>query len=220
MEERVAWDDEVACSNHVIPRLLNSTPPRGKSWVTLRCYINIKRRYLVIPYIYKITNEVNDKIYIGKTLLTPEHRFREHILDSKRSSEEQRPLYSAMNKYGVEKFHMSIVEECDFEHLNEREKYWIEYFGSFKNGYNATIGGDGRPYLDSDLNYNTYIKTKDMKETAKIIGCSQDSVSKVLSIYKINKEDRKKNADIVKSKSVIMIDKTSNQIIKVFSTIG
>lgn len=149
----------------------------------LRCYINIKRRYLIIPYIYKITNEVNDKIYIGKTLLTPEQCFREHILDSKRNSEEQHPLYSAMNKYGVEKFHISVVEECDFEYLNEYERYWIEYFGSFKNGYNATIDEDGRPYLDYDLIYNTYIKTKSIKETAKIIGCSQDSVSKVLPIY-------------------------------------
>lgn len=172
-----------------------------------------------MPYIYKITNEVNNKIYIGKTLLTPEQRFKEHILDSKRNSEEQRPLYSAMNKYGIEKFHISTIEECDPDHLNEREKYWIEYFGSFKNGYNATVGGDGRPYLDYDLIYNTYIKIKSIKETAKIIGCSQSSVSKVLSIYKISKEDRKKNGYILKSKSVIMIDKTSNQIIKVFPSI-
>ena len=31
--------------------------------------------------------------------------------------------------------------------LNEREKYWIEYYGSFKNGYNATLGGDGKAYI-------------------------------------------------------------------------
>lgn len=173
-----------------------------------------------MPYIYKITNEVNNKVYIGKTLLTPEQRFKAHILDSKKNTKESRPLYSAMKKYGIEKFHISTIEECALESLDERERYWIEYFGSFKNGYNATIGGDGRPYLDYDLIYQTYIKIKSIKETAKIVGCSKDSVSKILSIYKINKEDKKKNADILKSKGVAMIDKTSNQIIKVFPSIG
>lgn len=173
-----------------------------------------------MPYIYKITNEINNKIYIGKTLLTPEQRFKQHVNDSKKISKEQRPLYSAMNKYGIEKFCISTLEECDLDHLNEREKYWIEYFGSFKNGYNATVGGDGCPYLDYDLIYNTYIKTKSIKETAKITECSQDSVSKVLSIYKIDRKDKVKNAGILKSKSVAMIDGTSNQIIKVFPSIG
>ena len=171
-----------------------------------------------MAYIYKITNCINDKIYIGKTYLSPDQRFKQHCKEPERSERKNRPLYSAMNKYGVENFVVETIEETDSP--EEREKYWIEYFGSFKNGYNATIGGDGRPYLDYDLIYNTYIKVKSIKETAKIIGCSPDSVSKVLSIYKINKEDKKKNADILKSKSVVMIDKTSNQIIKVFPSVG
>lgn len=42
----------------------------------------------------------------------------------------------------------------------EREVYWIEKFHSFKNGYNATVGGDGRKYLDYDLIISTYLTTK------------------------------------------------------------
>ena len=62
-----------------------------------------------MPYIYKITNDINNKIYIGKTLHAIEHRFKEHCKDSKKRQNEKRPLYSAMNKYGIEHFHISIL---------------------------------------------------------------------------------------------------------------
>jgi hypothetical protein len=59
-----------------------------------------------------------------------------------------------MRKYGIEHFHISLIEEtCQPE---ERERYWIEYFSSFKNGYNATHGGDGKSYLDYNLIITTY----------------------------------------------------------------
>ena len=51
-----------------------------------------------------------------------------------------------MNKYGIEHFHIELIEETD--NPEEREIYWIEKLGSFKNGYNATLGGDGKKYLD------------------------------------------------------------------------
>lgn len=172
-----------------------------------------------MPYIYKIINKVNNKVYIGKTLLTPEKRFKEHIIDSRKINNEKRPLYSTMKKYGTENFYVVTVEECDKALLNEREKYWIEYFGSFKDGYNATVGGDGKPYLDYELIYKTYIKTKSIKETAKIIPCSPESVSKVLSIYNIDSEIKIKNANMLKSKKVAMLDKNTGQILKVFPSI-
>ena len=50
------------------------------------------------------------------------------------------------------------IEETD--NPEEREKYWIEYYGSFKNGYNATVGGDGKPYIDYDLVVATYRELK------------------------------------------------------------
>ena len=83
-----------------------------------------------MAYIYKITNNINGKIYIGKTEFSVEKRFREHCLDYKKERFEKRPLYSAMNKYGIENFSVETIEETD--NPEEREKYWIEYFGSFK----------------------------------------------------------------------------------------
>ena len=137
-----------------------------------------------MPYIYKITNDINGKIYIGKTLSTIEQRFKEHCRDYLKERNEKRPLYNAMKKYGVEHFHISVVEECDESILSEREVFWIEYYGSFKNGYNATLGGDGRPYIDYDLVVNTYKELKNIKEVAKKINISQDTVSKILKIRK------------------------------------
>ena len=74
-------------------------------------------------YIYKITNTVNNKIYIGKTEETIERRFYEHKLNVKTGHKRSR-LYSAMKHYGFDKF---IVEELDHsdssDELCEKERY-------------------------------------------------------------------------------------------------
>ena len=133
-----------------------------------------------MAYIYKITNQINGKQYVGKTMLTIEKRWQEHCKDSKRRKIEKRPLYSAMRKYGIENFKIEEIEECSDVIVNEREIYWIEKLQTFKNGYNVTIGGDGKHYLDYDLICETYLEVKNLKETAKICGCCTDSVSNIL----------------------------------------
>ena len=76
-----------------------------------------------MAYIYKITNIINNKLYIGKTVSTIEKRFTEHIKQSKITQTQKRPLYNAINKYGIENFVIEIIEECDTREVNEREKY-------------------------------------------------------------------------------------------------
>lgn len=108
-----------------------------------------------------------------------EKRWAEHKRDCrKRNLIENRPLYRAIEKYGIEHFHIEEIEETDYP--EEREKYWIEIFGSFKNGYNATIGGDGRSFLDYDLIIATYKELKNETETAKKLNISTDSVHNAL----------------------------------------
>ena len=131
-----------------------------------------------MAYIYQITNDINGKIYIGKTERTIQERWREHCRDYLKRNYEKRPLYSAMKKYGIEHFHIELIEETDKP--EEREKFWIEQKRSFKTGYNATLGGDGKKYLDYDLIIATYKQVQSQIETARIIGCFDDTVRMVL----------------------------------------
>lgn len=180
-----------------------------------------------MPYIYKITNKVNGKVYIGKTMYSIQKRWKEHLKAAKRSNCEKRPLYDAINKYGAENFkieQIEQIEECSNDILNERERYWIEYYGSFKNGYNATIGGDGKAYLDYELIYKTYLSTKNMRKTAELCNCHYKTVGHILEIYGITKEERIKNGQnsskAVSGHPVAKIDKYTNKIIAVYETIA
>lgn len=127
-----------------------------------------------MAYIYLITNNVNGKVYVGKTEDSIQKRFQEHCADSKKERCKNRPLYRAMNKYGHENFTVSLLEETNQPEI--REEFWIKQKQSYHNGYNATQGGDGKKYLDYDLIYNTYCEVQNATKTAEILGISVDTV--------------------------------------------
>lgn len=172
-----------------------------------------------MAYIYKITNQINGKVYIGKTLNTIQERWRKHCSDYKKERCEKRPLYRAINKYGVENFTIEQVEECSPEVASEREKYWIEQYGSFKYGYNATVGGDGKQYIDYDLIYSLYKEGKNLVEISKILNCSKRTVSKALNNFNVPHEERVKQARYYYRKPVLMLDQKTDEILKIFSSI-
>lgn len=167
-----------------------------------------------MAYIYQITNDVNGKIYIGKTEFSIEKRFKKHCRDSQRLTEEHRPLYAAMRKYGIEHFYIELLEETD--NPEEREIYWIEEKGSFKNGYNATLGGDGRKYIDYDLVVATYKEVENCIKVSEMMDIHVDSVRKILH----NRGLKPVSAGILASralgKPVLMLDKDSSEILKSF----
>ena len=171
-----------------------------------------------MSYIYKITNNINGKIYIGKTMRSIKQRWKEHLANIKKEECKNRPLYRAINKYGVENFSIEEIEECSDIILSDREKYWIEYYNSFKNGYNATKGGDGSPYIDRKLVIETYKQIQNCKKTAEILNIHIDSVYKIL---KSNNIERKSSQEISKEcsgKPVYMLDKKDLRILKVFAS--
>ena len=138
-----------------------------------------------MAYIYKITNDINSKVYIGKTEFSIEKRFSEHCRDSIKRRTEQRPLYYAMNKYGIEHFHIELIVETDDP--EEREKYWIKQFDSYHNGYNDTLGGDGKTSINYKKVLNLFDTTSlSQKEIAEQCQCSTDSVKNIVSIYRDN----------------------------------
>lgn len=130
-----------------------------------------------MAYIYQIINDINNKIYIGKTEFSIEKRFKEHCRDAMKECE-NRPLYAAMRKYGIEHFHISLIEKTN--QPEEREKYWIEQKRSFKSGYNATRGGDGSKYLDYDILIEAYKQLQSLTKVAELYHCDIDHLSHIL----------------------------------------
>lgn len=106
-----------------------------------------------------------------------------------------------MKKYGIEHFHIELVEETD--NPNEREIFWIEYFGSFKNGYNATKGGDGVAYIDYDLVVATYKELKFIKDTADKLNIDTKTVRAILDARKESRIYSSSQASRIKTGKVI-----------------
>lgn len=104
--------------------------------------------------IYKITNKINGKCYIGQSN-NIERRWNDHKIPSSwndpNKSSYNYPLYAAFRKYKLENFIFEVIEECNQEELNDKEIYWIQYYNSYYDGYNQTIGGVGTPINDKPV---------------------------------------------------------------------
>jgi group I intron endonuclease len=125
--------------------------------------------------IYKITNQVNGKIYIGQDA----HNNPKYFGSGK-------ILRLAFQKYGIENFNKEILEECSSkEMLNEREKYWISFYNSTDRnvGYNISLGGNGGDTLSHHPNN---------REISKRIGDSNKSLW-LDPMYKIMMSKLRKN---------------------------
>jgi len=136
-------------------------------------------------YIYKITNLINNKIYIGQVYnKSIEARFNRHCDGANPKSKSY--LSRAIYKYGKDNFKYEQIEECySIKELNEREQFWIAYYNSTNNtiGYNLTSGGEGG---------NTYL-CKSAKEMAVIKS----------KISNANKGKNNGNSNQLKIKSII-----------------
>jgi group I intron endonuclease len=98
---------------------------------------------VIVPVVYKITNQINGKSYIGYTKLSADNRWSQHTYDALHNRD-NRKFYNAIRKYGLD---IWIVESlCTVETIAEAKTKEIEYialYDSYNKGYNATLGGDG-----------------------------------------------------------------------------
>lgn len=171
-------------------------------------------------YIYKITNDINNKVYIGKTLASISERWKEHLSDMDKRKNEKRPLYAAMRKYGTSHFYIEEVERCSNDIINERECYWIDFYDSYSNGYNATKGGDGKSYADVESIIDLWNKGKNIKEIHDITGHDHTTITNHLINYGITAEERQKRGRDYLRKAVVMLDKNTDEVLKVFEMVA
>lgn len=93
--------------------------------------------------IYKVTNRINGKVYIGQTKNSMEARWKRHCADSVCWWKEGRgKLQRAIHAYGRENFTVEQIDvAADKEEANAKEIYWIAQYDSVENGYNSSLGG-------------------------------------------------------------------------------
>ena len=93
------------------------------------------------PGIYKIENIKDKRVYIGQST-NVRNRLREHIKSALGiSTIANQAVHQAMAEEGLENFTFYLIDDCDRDILNERERYWIDFYKSNEWGYNRTKGG-------------------------------------------------------------------------------
>ena len=132
--------------------------------------------------IYKITNIVNKKQYIGVTSSSMAERWKQHLYKYNAPGHTyEYPLYRAMRKYGTENFYCEQIEEVDNDILSEREIYWIDFYNTYEKGYNATRGGEGHLTYSDDQLLSLWSEGLSIKDMCLVLGCERHTLSKRLS---------------------------------------
>ena len=157
-------------------------------------------------FIYKITNTINSKSYIGQTIQNVKERFYQHCATKCSKAVSNMAIHRAIKKYGKSNFTVEVIEEIDSANLNDRERYWIKYYNSYNNGYNSTKGGqDGcKPFKDLDVEsiikeYNTGKSLRTLgtifkvdKQTIKDLLIRHNVELRTTRTYKLSQKDRDK----------------------------
>lgn len=137
--------------------------------------------------IYIISNDINDKVYIGQTRVGIEERWKKHIDNSKNNPSKQ-VITNAMNKYGIEHFKIEKIADVPEDDLDYFEMYYIKKYDSFQNGYNMTLGGNNNSKGLSENQIGSIITLAQTTKTSYVeigrrVGVSDKTVKKILERY-------------------------------------
>ena len=155
-------------------------------------------------FIYKITNKLNNKVYIGQTIQKPIERFYQHCAKKCDKYILNMVIHKAIFKYGKDNFTFEVIEEVPKQQLNEREEYWIKYYNSYTDGYNSTKGGQkgNKPFknIDNKVIIEQYQQGKSLRTIGKMFNIDKATVKSILirnniklrttRTYKLSQEDR------------------------------
>lgn len=158
--------------------------------------------------IYKVTNKINNKSYIGQSK-NIEQRWHTHKISpyNKNSTQYNTLFYKAIRKYGINNFSFEVLEECSIENLNEREIYWIAYYDTYnKNkGYNMTKGGEcgvSKKYDEKQM-IKKWKQGASFSTLKKEFHCSKQTITNYLQNNNISVKERRTRANLYKAIAVI-----------------
>lgn len=103
--------------------------------------------------IYKATNLINNKSYIGQTVKSLSQRASEHKHRALYEQDYHNKFHNAIRKYGFENFKWEILDSSDkwtFQEMDEKEQLYIKEYNTIQEGYNTLEGGQGNSRIDSE----------------------------------------------------------------------
>lgn len=145
---------------------------------------------MLLLIIYKATNLINGKVYIGQTINTLEYRKNQHFREAKSKRRNTVYFHNALNKYGYDNFKFEEIDSANSQkELDEKERYWIKYYDSNnKNiGYNLDSGGQSGGVKSEETK-------RKIGETTKVKWSNPDTAEKMRNGLLKGVETIKRNA--------------------------
>ena len=142
--------------------------------------------------IYKITNKVNGKVYIGETIRSLETRWKEHIHESfKEGHGYNYHLHTAIRKYGTDNFSIEMIDNCPDEERFQLETKYIKQYDTTNpdKGYNTVVEGEGHILIATETILEAWNEGLTVLDTAKMLGIYKATVSNRLHANGITDEE-------------------------------
>ncbi len=140
--------------------------------------------------IYKATNKINNKVYIGQTAVSLKARIYQHKSDAMNRNNNNN-FHNALLKHGMENFSWEIIDLAKYrDELDSLEIKYIEKYDAYRNGYNSTYGGWGNH--DFSGIRNAMFGRKHTEETKKKIGMANSGPNSAWFGKKHSEETKRK----------------------------
>lgn len=156
----------------------------------------------MIGELYIIRNDINNKVYIGKTYIGYINRWKRHLQDLTKQNKSNNKFYKAIKEIGINHFKIELIDQFEEGILEQKEIEYIAKYDSYHNGYNSTLGGDGKKSLELSDDIiqsiiDMYNNKKSMIDIQKKLDLSQWKIRNILTNNNITIEDRSAPIEVI-----------------------
>ena len=156
-------------------------------------------------FIYKASSKTTGKVYIGQSCQSLEKRMHQHLCRARTNYDPTNHFHNAIRKYGFLDFDFEVIEDniIDNSILDEREKYWIEYYNSYYDGYNSTFGGESGLRRDDKVIEELFLQGYTTKEICEKTGYNRSTIYDSYKVLGLSEENiQRKNLSIAERCSI------------------